>query len=108
MEDRLNLFEHFAVAISDRSGTKFTDITEVDQDQYDAPPEGSELTSGTLEMPTSDFSTALTATSETYDDDKGIESLSFPSQFVDETSITKVNGDTYDDQSLTMLSIPIS
>jgi hypothetical protein len=108
MADRLNLFEYFAVAIPDHAMTSFTDITEVDQDQYDAPPEGIDLTSITHEMPTFGFSTALTAASETYDNDKGIESLSFPSQFVDETSITKVNGDTYDDESLTMLSVPMS
>lgn len=134
MNEKPSLFEHFAVPIPEYSPSFSTDVTETNQDQYDAPSDGAgiansltlDVTASTIETRVNgdtydedvealgnssslvDMGTALTASNETYDDDQGLASLSFPTSCRDETSLTKTLGDTYDEQSMLSLSFPMS
>ena len=133
MKDLPNLFDHFAVFIPERLLPRATDMTEQEDDPYDVPGDGLgfvhtpvlELGRETLEtredgdtydedsnglalsLTSFEMGTALTASNETFDDDKSIAALGCPHILNDETSLTKTLGDTFDDQSIDTLAHPL-
>jgi hypothetical protein len=133
MTTKPNLFVYLSQPANDNDDRLSTEVTEQADDDYDAPNASLDSSSlvhqwrfSTVEtredtddydkdpqihIPSTAFgynATGLTASSESYDEDKGLELLSFPRTVVDETGTTKVLGDTYDDQSVESLSVPYS
>ena len=91
---RPNLFEYLAKPVEDRPFGDSTEITEADDDEYDAP----HFTAGASSLGP-DFIWAETmntrADEDTYDDDVGIGALGIPFSSL-ETTKTSMTYDTYD------------
>lgn len=129
MAIRPNLFEYFAVDVPNSWSVESTEVTEQGPDEYDAPHDllrsldflGSDESTLTVETRVdgdtydkeeielnsyelTEFATAITASTDAYDKDPEI--LSVPGGSNVETSTTKVDGETYDDQSVQSLSFP--
>ena len=104
---RPNLFEYLAKPVEDRPFGDSTEITEADDDEYDAP----HFTAGASSFGP-DFIWAETmntrADEDTYDDDVGIGALSIPFSSL-ETTKTSMTYDTYDnDVDVLVAGTPIA
>lgn len=131
---RLNLFEYLAQPVYDSPITGTTELTEADDDEYDAPqmtaapsslgPDfvwaetmntradddtyDDDLGIGALGIPFSSLETIKTSmTSDTYDNDVDVFVAGTPIAVYDETYVTKVENETYDDDpSAESISFP--
>ena len=136
MTSRLNLFEYLAQPVSDSPFSASTEITEADDDDYDAPQITAAPSSlgpdfvwaesmntradgdtydddpgiGAIAIPWSSFETIKTAmASDTYDNDVDIFAAGTPAAVHDETYVTKVENETYDDDpSAGSISFPVT
>jgi hypothetical protein len=131
-----NLFEYLARPIPDAPQGNTTELTEADQDEYDAPAGlGTPIVLGpdsvwaetyntradgdthdddaglnALGIPRSALETTKTSmTYDTYDNDVGALAVSVPTPTYAETYVTKVENETYDDDpSAEGLSFPVT
>ena len=131
---RLNLFEYLARPVDDRPVSHTTEITEADGDDYDAPqitavpsslgPDfiwaetmntradddtyDDDVGIGILGIPSSVLETTKTSmTYDTYDNDVDVFVAGTPISLYDQTYVTKVENETYDDDpSAESISFP--
>jgi hypothetical protein len=105
---RPNLLEYLARPVFDSPLRGVTELTEADEDEYDAPE-----VSGIPMLLTSEVILAATLETrtdgDTFDDDAGLSTLSAPFSAMDLTVKTSMSSDTYDeDMDISGATTPVS